>query len=305
MGRENMSNSVVKELQQEILSTECDILNVLRKAHVIASRLNLCDFDSWIMDELNGYDEDSKIPQYRNVYGLLFGLNPYRGYVSASIKNTELLENLCNRKMSEPISALVDLYDKSSSEGTFQLQICEPINSELNKLFNAPFEMQFILKIGIHQLKQIIEHVKDCLLQWTIELEKTGIMGEGLSFTQKEKDIAKSATTINNFYGSANIVNAPINNSQIISGDNNEIAIEYENPEDLLQAIKESLNNETLTTEDRETADELVDDLSSKVKEKKKTSIIKATLSGLKDFLISVGAAVTAGLIQTGISMLG
>lgn len=31
-----MKKSIVLELQEEVLSTKCDILNALRKAHVIA-----------------------------------------------------------------------------------------------------------------------------------------------------------------------------------------------------------------------------------------------------------------------------
>lgn len=36
---------IVLELQKEILSSNCDIVNVLRKAHLIAVKLKLSDFD--------------------------------------------------------------------------------------------------------------------------------------------------------------------------------------------------------------------------------------------------------------------
>ena len=39
-----MANSVL-ELQKEVLSPNCDIVNVLRKAHLIAVKLKLSDFD--------------------------------------------------------------------------------------------------------------------------------------------------------------------------------------------------------------------------------------------------------------------
>ena len=42
-----------------------DIVSALRKAHIIASKLNLTEFDSWILSELNGYKCDEKeIPEY-------------------------------------------------------------------------------------------------------------------------------------------------------------------------------------------------------------------------------------------------
>ena len=37
--------SIVLDLQKEILSSNCDIVNVLQKAHLIAIKLKLYDFD--------------------------------------------------------------------------------------------------------------------------------------------------------------------------------------------------------------------------------------------------------------------
>ena len=50
-------DSLVLDLQQDVLKPDCDILNALRKAHLIAAELKLTEFDSWIMSELNGYDD--------------------------------------------------------------------------------------------------------------------------------------------------------------------------------------------------------------------------------------------------------
>ena len=45
-------SSIVLQLQQELISGNCDILNALRKAHIIAVKLKLDDFDKWINQEL-------------------------------------------------------------------------------------------------------------------------------------------------------------------------------------------------------------------------------------------------------------
>ena len=47
--------SIVLDLQQEVISQDCDIVNALRKAHLIAVKLGLEEFDKWICNELNGY----------------------------------------------------------------------------------------------------------------------------------------------------------------------------------------------------------------------------------------------------------
>lgn len=78
-------SSIVLDLQQEVLKPDCDILNSLRKAHLIASKLKLHDFDTWVQSELNGYSygDKDKIPNYRKVKGTLKAFNPYRGWISA------------------------------------------------------------------------------------------------------------------------------------------------------------------------------------------------------------------------------
>lgn len=49
----NNMAGIVLDLQKEILSPNCDIVNVLRNAHLIAVKLKLSDFDQWIQYELN------------------------------------------------------------------------------------------------------------------------------------------------------------------------------------------------------------------------------------------------------------
>ena len=46
-------SSIVIDLQDEILSSNCDIVQILRRAHVIAVKLGLKEFDQWISYELN------------------------------------------------------------------------------------------------------------------------------------------------------------------------------------------------------------------------------------------------------------
>ena len=55
------------------------------------------------------------------------------------------------------------------------------------------------------QIYNIMERVRNIVLDWSITLEENDILGEGLQFTKREKDIAVSSSTINNytnnFYG--------------------------------------------------------------------------------------------------------
>ena len=300
-----MKKSVVLELQQEILSTNCDILSALRKAHVIARKLNLVEFDNWIQGELQGYKKHSEIPDYRSVHGSLQAWNPYRGWIPTMIHSSEMEQTICNQKLGNSLSSLIELYNKNST-GSFEIQFNGEILSALNEMFDVPIEMKFVLKVGAHQLKGIIEHIKDYLLQWTMDLEQAGIMGEGLSFTSEEKSAAQTLSgTINNYYGTTSVINAPVNNSPIVNGNSNTANFNYNDVERIMAELSDALKKEDVSAEDRETITELVEELNDKIKTKKKPGIIKSALIGLKDFLISAGASVAAALIQSNISIFG
>ena len=60
---------IVIQLQEEALSNETDILSLMRKAYFIARKLNLKEFEEWISNEQNGYPTNSRVPDYRNVFG--------------------------------------------------------------------------------------------------------------------------------------------------------------------------------------------------------------------------------------------
>lgn len=67
------------------------------------------------------------------------------------------------------------------------------------------------MKIEHHQVKNIFERVKTNILNWAITLEKQGILGDDIGFSQKEKDIINNNPIIynytNNFYGSVDNTN--------------------------------------------------------------------------------------------------
>lgn len=289
---------IVLELQQDLLSKDCDILNALRKAHIIATKLKLTEFDLWINQELNGYDNPSEVPEYRNVNGMLKAFNPYNGWIPTMIQDSSFEKIICERKMANSISSLIDLYNKCTT-GYVQMTFPGETLKVLNNMFDLPVEMQFSLFISVHYIKEIIEHVKDCLLQWTLKLEEIGVIGENLSFTPHEKEAAQiMPQTINNYIGAMNVISAPVSNSQIVAGDNNSISFDYSIGSNAVEEIRESIEKERITQENKDEAKELLAEIDNKIKKKKKPSIIKSAFIGLKDFLISVGAGLTVAVIE-------
>ena len=210
----------VLELQQELLKNECDLLSEMRKAHVIANKLHLSEFDAWITSELNGYTNNNAIPDYREVSGSLKAWNPYHGWIPVILSDNRFEELLCKRKLSDPLSDLIDLENKST--GTVCMGYSADVSKTLDSLCTTHFPTQYSLHVSSHKLKSIIEKVKNTVLEWTIKLEAEGILGEGMQFNAEEQESAKKIPqTINNYYGNTNVINSPLEDSTVLAGDGN------------------------------------------------------------------------------------
>ncbi|MCR5636691.1 MAG: hypothetical protein K6F76_05910 [Clostridiales bacterium] len=125
---------------------------------------------------------------------------------------------------------------------------------------------------------------------------------EHLAEYKRKNAPTNSATTtpqtINNYYGSTNVINAPNDGAVIVAGNNNVIDFSYNKAGDIVSEIESSLNDESIPSEERETAMELLSEIKEKITVQKKPSIIKSAFVGLKDFLIGIGASSTVAIIQ-------
>lgn len=287
-------SGVVIDLQQELLDSNCDILSALRKAHLIASKLNLLEFDSWIQSELSGYNcSPDEIPEYRQISGELKAWNPYHGWIPVLFQNGEMENTICSHKLRDSISAILEL---KTDSGSFHLNIPADAAREIDKMTTTPLPTKYAVSFSSHLLQVIIDKVKNGLLEWTLTLEKQGIVGANMVFNQSETSAARSVPQqINYYYGT--VINGTADHSQISIGDQNNLHLEVDNLVSIIDEIRDSIESEHLSTDDKEIAEEMVEDLKTKIEEKKKPAIIKAALNGLKDFLIGAGANITADII--------
>lgn len=280
----------VLELQLEIINNSSDIISILRKAHLIAAKLSLKDFDLWIQNELNGYQKYDDIPEYRTVVGEIKAKNPYYGLIPVMMPK-DMAYQLSKRKLPNSISDIVDLQKKNEFITiTLPMEISEILCANEGIVFSCYFVF------GAHCLSSIIEKVKNTILEWCIKLEKDGIVGDDYIFSDKEKELARQLPQqINNYYGQ--IVNGNVNNSQLVTGDNNVTTLKTGLSLNDVDDIKEKLKKEKISSNQRKEAIEILDDVKEAVNKKKSNIIIKSMLNGLKDFLLSVGANITASLI--------
>ena len=137
----------------------------------------------------------------------------------------------------------------------------------------------------------IIEKVKNTVLEWTLKLEEEGVLGEGMRFSDKEKQNAKALPqTVNNYYGATNVINAPIEGMQIVSG-NEHVTFSYDQARADISKIEAAISQEQLQSEDKDAALEMLMEIRDKIAQEKKPGVIKALLVGLKEFLMNAGSS--------------
>jgi hypothetical protein len=102
--------SLVLELQKTSTDQSQDVVTLLRKSIMAASKLRLDNFRDWCNDEMNGYDHRS-IPPYRIVRGQLKAHNPYNGWIPVIMEDLGAQDLLSQRAIlsSRPFSPSISI----------------------------------------------------------------------------------------------------------------------------------------------------------------------------------------------------
>lgn len=207
--------SIVLDLQKLAIDSNCDILSLLRKAYFVSRKLDITDFQEWITFELNGYDEHNKIPEYRKITGLLKGFNPYHGWIPVIIPDKRLEETICTHKLFDSIPSLVNLI---GNQGNSTLYIQLPGATIQTICSMTGYEANYGLRISSNSIANIIEQVKNKILDWSMLLEENGIIGENFQFTVEEKAVVQNTPQIINYISN---IYGNMANSQLQQGTTN------------------------------------------------------------------------------------
>ncbi len=295
-------SGVILELQKEILSSECDIVNMLRKAHLIAVKLELREFDKWINSELNGYDNQSTRPKYRMISGELKAFNPYRGWITAQIPDFDLERSVTEFFMSNSLSELVSLC--KNADTTLIRKFKGEQNAVIDKMFGYNTNFEYAVHVSVSSIMDIVEKVKNSILEWTLELEQKGIVGEQMKFDNMDKKKAHELAPTINYFGNTTVINSPEKAVQVVTGNNNTVEFSYSEARNIMDVIENTIESEDISAEHKEDAFELLKEIKTKIDTEQKPNFIKASLIGLKDFLVGIGASLTATAVQSGITQL-
>jgi AbiTii len=199
--------NLVNELQ--ISAEQDDVLTVLRKTKRLASKLNRQDISEWLQAELNGYQYGQDLPDYRMIGSTVaYNTNGYVpagfGYVKNGIEDLPFLGTL-ETPLRESISSIISMIDdlKTGRKNGLFLNVGEETTRLIRSHIRIEpyYEQQitFLVRLNTTQVKAIPEQIKDKVLDWACALESARVIGDGMSFSQKEKEIAHDITlNINN-----------------------------------------------------------------------------------------------------------
>jgi len=191
-------SSIVKQLQEEACNTNTKLLDLLRKALLIANKLKLIEFEQWVKQELSGYTDKKLIREYRIANCEIKANVPGQGWQTLYFPNRK------DELMVKRVPIMQSISELQELRGTSKELIMPLRGVELQILQNTFKTNSEITRfIPNTAIDKICEAVKTTILEWALQLESEGILGEGISFTVQERNIASNnlSIQIEHFHG--------------------------------------------------------------------------------------------------------
>jgi hypothetical protein len=165
--------SLFDEIQSDLIG-EATLGTILRKAKVLSYGLGNEEFKKWVENEINGYDADDELPNYRVLETLVFG-----DFVNARWKITG---------QQIPDSAIPEKWQRYFKEAWFLQPVAEiesmlsngeslrlSVPADLFGLFNGTVVqmaqcMRAWRSVSHHQLVRLLDSTRNALLSFILEL---------------------------------------------------------------------------------------------------------------------------------------
>lgn len=288
---------IVLELQGDALDPSVKVTDLIRKALVVARKLEIVEFDSWIASEMNGkFEEDlpNNQREYRTVHGEMRAYNPGHGWIPTRATDPSWLEKYSQRFVGEPISKLEDLCQ--NSEHSLYMPYPPRIEAAMIQASNTDYRPA--LFVSTSEIRRILEAVRGVILEWTLQLEKENILGTGLSFSTEEKTRAAATSfIIENYIG--NVSDSQVQQSTRDSVQIQKSEIDIKLVSEFVNKLKEAKDKFAIPAS---TMDELDADIATIEHQitspKPKLGIIRQCLDPIKRMLEGVSSAATVELLK-------
>tara|TARA_B100000678_G_scaffold241776_1_gene212850 strand:+ start:448 stop:1338 length:891 start_codon:yes stop_codon:yes gene_type:complete len=188
---------IVVELQKACLDSGIPVATILRRAKVIASKLGLSDLNAWIDAELSGYKCSMKeLPEHRKGVGQPKYFNPYKGWQPIHTGDDWFSEIVRTVFLPQSISEIEHLVASGDSQ-MLQMGYNPSIAEQIQQCLPARWEVA--LHFSKVEAVAALDFVRNRTLDWALQLEERGVVGEGLTFEAADKK--EAAVVTNNIYG--------------------------------------------------------------------------------------------------------
>ncbi|EMH0544358.1 hypothetical protein ABUL17_07590 [Enterobacter hormaechei] len=288
-----MTTSLVYQLQAEAIDDSSSISGLLMKAKLVASKLGLEDLTEWIEFELGGYPSRAEVPPYRRFSNQPQAFNPYVGWIPISFGDTpdNLLYEFTTIYVQESIA---NVEKHVADSGRLEIRMPEMLREMLYAGSTAPANFKVSWRFSAVSLSSILSTVRGRILNWSLDLEKQGILGEGVTFSLRERELAGMVFK-NDFNG------AVINNNGVLGSSTGDVAQENTMSIGSFDELRNELKKIGVTDGEVDELHEAIDSseqpltstgFSPKISEWVGKVSVKAMQGGLK-----VGGAVAVGLL--------
>jgi hypothetical protein len=161
------------DLKKDVLDSSVPMVDLLRKALVVAQQHKANEIEKWIRLEINGYTEpELTIAPYRDLKGTPKARNPIRGLipVQAPPEDLEILQKVF---FIEPIGWIEKIEKDDAKSSNVYIPIPDWLQSKCDQLSARPYKI--FIHINPVKLSNILETVRNKLLDWIFYLESLEI----------------------------------------------------------------------------------------------------------------------------------
>jgi AbiTii len=216
--------SLLTEIQDSAVEAK-DIEVALRKAKILASRLNNVDFKKWVDFELNGYPDSASLPGYRIIPAVAKGY--FSGFAGSSIDNAPI-PAACLPEKFRDFARRVYI---QQGIGTIEATIATGKNETLSfpwpgdllalvgrKIYQNMSCLSAWLELPTTAFVGIVEAVRSKLIDFVLEIERENPdAGETKGGSLPPERVAQIFHQVFNVSGNANIASGSAHFSQYIS----------------------------------------------------------------------------------------
>jgi hypothetical protein len=206
-GEPLMSTPLILQIQQAAMDRNAPLTDALTKAKVACAKLGLTKFGEWVDRELHGYMDMpvEDLPPYRRLRGVPEGFNPYQGWSAITFWTGEQEAGWGDAPIGISVPSIEASLSPARPVGSFYFPYPAEVKRDLLKSLQRANDVR--IRLEVPQVVGLLQHVRSILLDWTLGMEKQGVLGENILFSPLERANAAGPTSeaIHSVYNIENV----------------------------------------------------------------------------------------------------